>query len=213
MDSVLSGMGLLPPPSKKDKKKKVKTARVNPDIWDEPVQKAEPSAEPAHPPEDENRHTSRAQLRSQFNDRDYLSKENPKTLILQYFQPKSNNDVDQNFTPVFLAHARLYCFARLRLIAPLKALTLDKLHKTLMDFKLYTKRIGDIIKLARYAYSNPDLPERAEDGTIDDLKTLVVEYIVCEIDTVGKCDEFVKYMEEGGEFVGDFWRMTRDYIA
>ena len=121
--------------------------------------------------------------------------------------------MDQNFTPVLLAHARLYCFAHLRLIAPLKALTLDKLHKTLLNFKLYAKRVGDIIELARYAYSNPDLPDRSGDGTLDDLRKLVVEYIVCEIDTIGKYDEFVKYMEEGGEFVGDFWRMARDYMA
>ncbi|KAJ5052612.1 hypothetical protein J3E72DRAFT_365024 [Bipolaris maydis] len=111
------------------------------------------------------------------------------------------------------AHARLYCFAHLRLIMPLKALTLHKMHKTLMNFKLYTKRVGDIIELARYAYSNPDLPDRSDDGTIDELRKLVVEYIVCEIDIIGKCDEFVKYMEEGGEFVGDFWRMVKDYVA
>ncbi|KAL6154934.1 hypothetical protein ACJQWK_11947 [Exserohilum turcicum] len=82
-----------------------------------------------------------------------------------------------------------------------------------MNFKLYIKRVGDIIELARYAYSNPDLPDRSDDGTIDDLKKLVAEYIVCEIDIIGKCDEFVKYMEEGGEFVGDFRRTVKDYVA
>ena len=156
---------------------------------------------------------STTQLRTQFNSRNYLNDGGPKGLILQHFEPKPNSAVNQNFTPVLLAHARLYCFAHLRLIASLKALTLDKLHKTLMDFKLYTKRVGDIIELARYAYSNPDLPDRSIDGTLDDLRKLVVEYIVCEIDTIGKCDEFVKYMEEGGEFVGDFWRMARDYMV
>jgi hypothetical protein len=78
---------------------------------------------------------------------------------------------------------------------------------------LYAKRVRDIIKLTRYAYSNPDLPDRIEDGTLDGPRKLVVEYIVCEIGTIGKCDEFVKYIEEGGEFVGDFWRMAREYMA
>ncbi|KAF1971353.1 hypothetical protein BU23DRAFT_555888 [Bimuria novae-zelandiae CBS 107.79] len=73
-----------------------------------------------------------------------------------------------------------------------------------MGFKLYTQRVGDIIELARYAYSNPDLPDRGDAGSLDELRELVVEYIVCEIDTIGKCDEFVKFMEDGGEFVGDF---------
>ncbi|KAL5400401.1 hypothetical protein PMIN03_012405 [Paraphaeosphaeria minitans] len=156
---------------------------------------------------------SRTLLRTQFHSRNYLNDGGPKALILQHFEPIPNSAVDQNFTPVLLAHARLYCFAHLRLIAPLKALTLHKLHKTLMNFKLYTKRVGDIIELARYAYSNPDLPERSDDGTLDGLRKLVVEYIVCEIDTIGDCDGFVKYVEEGGEFLGDFWRMARDYIA
>jgi hypothetical protein len=156
---------------------------------------------------------SRTPLRAQFNSRTYLIEGGLKAQILQQFEPKPNTAVDQNFTPVLLAHARLYCFAHLRLIEPLRALTLDKLHKTLMNFKLFTARIGDIIELARFAYSNADLPDRRDDGTIDDLRKLVVEYFVCEIDTIGKCDEFVKYMEEGGEFVGDFWRMARDYVV
>jgi hypothetical protein len=155
---------------------------------------------------------SRTTLRTQFNSRNYLNDGDPKALIMQHFEPKSNSAVEQNFTPVFLAHARLYCFAHLRMIEPLKALTLAKLHKTLMNFKLYTKRVRDIIELARYVYSNPDLPESDED-TLDDMRKLVVEYIVCEIDTIGKCGNFVNFMEEGGEFVGDFWRIARDCIA
>ena len=83
---------------------------------------------------------------------------------------------------------------------PLEALTLYKLYKTLINFKLYIKRVGDIIRLARSAYSNPDLPDRNDDGIIDDLRRLVVEYIVCEIDIIGKCDEFV----------GDFWRTVKE---
>ena len=38
---------------------------------------------------------------------------------------------------------------------------------------------------------------------------MIVEYIVCEIDTIGKHEDFTKFIEEGGEFVGDFWRLTR----
>ncbi|KAL5374890.1 hypothetical protein PMIN06_012164 [Paraphaeosphaeria minitans] len=156
---------------------------------------------------------SRTLLRTQFHSRNYLNDGGPKALILQHFEPIPNSAVDKNFTPVLLAHARLYCFAHLRLVTPLKALALHKLHKTLMSFKLYTKRVADIIELARYAYSTPDLPDRSDDGTLDGLRKLVVEYIVCEIDTIGNYDGFVKYMEEGGEFVGDFWKMARDYIV
>ncbi|KAF2464204.1 uncharacterized protein BDR25DRAFT_361718 [Lindgomyces ingoldianus] len=96
------------------------------------------------------------------------------SLILQHFEPKLNNAIHQNFTP---------------------------LHKTLMDFKLYTKRVGDIIELTRYAYLNLDLPDRSHDGTLDDMRKLVVEYIVCEIDTIGKCDEF-GFLENGKGLCG-----------
>jgi hypothetical protein len=187
---------------------------VVPEI-DEPVPEAyeEPSVDlPVTIPSYEAVLISRTSLRTRFNDRTYLDDVSHKAQILYYFEPKPNTAVDQNFTPVLLAHARLYCFAHLRLIDPLRALTLYKLHKTLMKFKLFTRRVRDIIELARFAYTNPDLPDRKDDGTIDDLRQLVVEYIVCEIDTIGKCDEYVKYMEEGGEFVGDFWRMVRDYV-
>ncbi|KAF2714609.1 hypothetical protein K504DRAFT_359261, partial [Pleomassaria siparia CBS 279.74] len=174
--------------------------------YDEPVTEAPPE------PQYKVRSISRTPLRTQFNGRKYVTDGSPKALILQHFEPQPNTAVDQNFTPVLLAHARLYCFAHLRLIAPLKALTLEKLHKTLLTFKLYAKRIGDIVELVRYVYANPDLPDRSDDGTLDELRKLVVEYIVCEIDTIGEHDVFVKYMEEGGEFVGDFWRMTRGYV-
>jgi hypothetical protein len=203
----------------KSRKKKSKKGRVvpvpetneaapDPDVYED-FSATSPVPEPPY----EVAPISRAPLRTQFNSRTYLADGGPKAQILQHFQPKYNTAVDQNFTPVLLAHARLYCFAHLRLIEPLTALTLDKLHKTLMNFKLFTKRVGDIIELAKFAYSNPDLPDRRDDGTINDLRKLVVEYIVCEIDTIGNCDEFVKYMQEGGEFVGDFWRMARDYMA
>jgi hypothetical protein len=208
------------------KKKKGKKGRVAPEPVPEPepVLEVEPPPMPMDYPEEvgeydepdtqyEVRPISRTPLRTQFNSRNYLNDDAPKALIQQHFEPRPNSAVNQNFTPVLLAHARLYCFAHLRLIAPLEALTLDKLHKTLMNFKLYTKRVGDIIELARYAYSHPDLPDRSDDGTLNDLRALVIEYIVCEIDTIGKCDEFVKYIEEGGEFVGDFWRMVRDYMV
>ncbi|KAH8726948.1 hypothetical protein GQ44DRAFT_758484 [Phaeosphaeriaceae sp. PMI808] len=202
-------------PSKKVKKvKKGRAVPEPPTIEIEyPQESAKSEFKEATEPQSEVRPISRAPLRTQFNSRNYLSDSSPKALILQHFEPKSNSTVYQNFTPVLLAHARLYCFAHVRIITPLKALTLNKLHKTLLNFKLYAERVGDIIELARYAYSNPDLPDRSDDGTLNDLRKLVVDYIVCEIDTIGKYDEFVKYMEEGGEFVGDFWRLAKQYMA
>ena len=127
--------------------------------------------------------------------------------MLKDFEPQPNSSPRQDFTPVFLAHARLYDFASMYLVQPLRALALYKLHKTLMSFQLYTRRVSDVLELARYAYDHGS--DRKPEGTIDDLRELVVEYIACELDTIGKHKEFKQLIEEGGEFVGDFWDVVR----
>lgn len=144
-------------------------------------------------------------LRQNFHGRAYLTYCEPKTAMLDRFLPTENSTPEQNFTPVFLAHARLYTFACMRLIDPLKRLALHKLHQTLLKFKLYDRRVGDVVELARYAYDNGE--DRKPDGTIEDLRKLVVEYIACEVSTIGKHEAFAPLLQEGGEFVVDFWRI------
>ena len=151
-------------------------------------------------------------LRTRLHKRTYLTDGYPTSWILNRFTPCTNTKVDQDFTPVFLAYGRLYTFANMKLVEPLKRLVLHKLHRTLMDFKLYVKRVGDVIKLARYAYNSDCTPDREIHGTIDKLRRLVVEYIACEIDTIGKCSEFVELLEDGGEFVSDFWGIAKKYL-
>jgi hypothetical protein len=75
---------------------------------------------------------------------------------------------------------------------------------TLINFKLFIRCVRDIITLARFAYLNLDMLDRRDDGTIEDLRELVVEYIICEIDMLRKCYEFVKYIEDDGEFYRGF---------
>jgi len=144
-------------------------------------------------------------LRQNFHGRAYLTYSEPKTAMLERFLPTGNSTPEQDFTPIFLAHARLYTFACMRLIDPLKRLALHKLHQTLLKFKLYDRRVGDVVELARYAYDNGE--DRKPDGTIEDLRKLVVEYIACEVSTIGKHETFAPLLQEGGEFVVDFWRI------
>ncbi|KAI4652836.1 uncharacterized protein J4E78_007663 [Alternaria triticimaculans] len=144
-------------------------------------------------------------LRQRFRQREYLMSQEPKTIMLERFLPPENSAPEQDFTPIFLAHARLYTFACMRLIDPLKRLALHKLHQTLLKFKLYDRRVGDVVELARYAYDNGE--DRKPDGSIEDLRKLVVEYIACEVSTIGKHEAFAPLLQEGGEFVVDFWRI------
>lgn len=60
-----------------------------------------------------------------------------------------------------------------------------------------------MIELARYAYEHGE--DRKADGTIEELRKLVVEYIACEISKFGKHEGFKKLLEEGGELAGDIW--------
>lgn len=144
--------------------------------------------------------------KSVFSKLQYDIGKDAKVEIRDRFVPKSNTSAEQNFTPVFLAHARLYTFARVHLMDSLISLTLQKLHRTLAEFQLHECRVKDVLALARYAYACEDIPSRGEDGTIDELRKLIIRYIVCQMEDMGGCDEFVELLEEGGEFVGDFWR-------
>jgi hypothetical protein len=85
-------------------------------------------------------------------------------------QPPSNTDSKEDFTPVFLGHTRLYVLANKYGIENLTLLALQKLHMTLVLFRLYESRISGILKLVRYTYLNTA-------RTKDPLRALITEYI------------------------------------
>jgi hypothetical protein len=149
-------------------------------------------------------------LRAKWHRRNYIGDAAPNADIIEASKPRSNSAADQDFTPVFLAHARLYTFADMRLIYPLKGLALQKLYMTLSAFQLYHQRVGDIVKLARYAYDHGS--DRSTAGVVNDLRELVVEYIASEVEIVGKHPGFKALLEDGGEFVTDFWKVVSKYL-
>ena len=122
--------------------------------------------------------------------------------------PRPNNSPAEDYTTVFLGHASLYVFAEKYGVDSLKALTLHKIHKTLLTFTLYHTRIGDIVELVSYAYSPENTPEH--EGRIDELRALVTHYVASEIDTIGKSELFLSLLEEGGSFVRDFWMKVKE---
>lgn len=82
---------------------------------------------------------------------------------------EKNNDPMQDYTDVFLSHAKLHVLADCYGIESLMRLTLYRLHCTLCHFKLFNERTGDIIELLTYCYVEGP----------DDLKELVSTYAVC----------------------------------
>jgi hypothetical protein len=144
-------------------------------------------------------------LRMRFKWRNYLPADHPKAAIQHGLDAPVKTGPEQDLKPIFLTHARLYTFAEKRFILPLRQLALSKLHETLVHFTLHEERIGDILELVRYAYKNNQ--NRKDDGTIDQLRELVVLYIVKEIDTVVKSEDWQTLVYEGKEMMVDFWRL------
>ena len=149
--------------------------------------------------------SKKVRLRQSFEERAYPLPESQKR-YLKECTPRVNGSPDEDYTNVFLGHARLYIFAEKWGVDSLKALTLNKLHRTLLTFNLYRGRIGDIIKLVNYAYSE-DMPDH------DDLRPLVTHYVACEIDTIEASELFLCLLEDGGPFVRDFWCKVRERIV
>ncbi|KIW76344.1 hypothetical protein Z517_11090 [Fonsecaea pedrosoi CBS 271.37] len=109
------------------------------------------------------------------------------------WDPEVNEDQHQNYTSVFLCHAKLYTFADQYLIEPLRELVLQKLRLTLSRFKLHQQRVGDVVELLKYTYANTP----CRDPKIDQLRDLISDYLVCHIEKIVHHEEFFKLLDNG----------------
>ena len=114
--------------------------------------------------------------------------------------PRANKLSSEDYTEVFLSHARMYVFADKYDIQPLKMSAIRRLHQTLKVFKLYPARVADITSLIKYTYSNT----KDSDNEPDQMRALLIHYVGSEMDILVKSEELKKLIEEGGPFVGDF---------
>ena len=124
--------------------------------------------------------------------------------------PRRNTDVKEDYTEVFLCHARIYNFAQKYFIEPLRQLALDELHQVLAIFTLHKERTGDIITLLKYVYSGEHSGE-SRDG-VEDLKTLMTHYMGFQMDTLLEDDDFHALLDGSGDLLKDFLRMVAKRI-
>lgn len=110
---------------------------------------------------------------------------------------KANADRSENFTPVFISHARLYVLGDKYDIPQLRNMTLHKLHKSLCRFTLYKERIGDVLDLMRYVYAHT-LNSKEEP-----MRALVSQYVVAKIENFNGTHEFEEFLQEPGSHTGD----------
>ena len=116
---------------------------------------------------------------------------------------RANKGPEEKYEEVFMGHARMYVFAEKYDIQPLKKLALQKLQHQLAIHTLYIERVGEVLTLLRYVYANTS---GSTDDT-DDIRTMVVHYIGIEMGNLYKDGEIKDFMQEEGEFLGDFLKM------
>lgn len=87
-----------------------------------------------------------------------------------------NNEASEDYTDVFLCHAKLYVLGDLYDIPALRQLSFHRLYATLKDFILYSDRMNDVATLARYLFENT----RAEDK----IRDMITLYYACIIEDV-----------------------------
>ena len=110
---------------------------------------------------------------------------------------RANISPDEDYTPVFLSHARLYVLGDTYLVRLLCDLALHKLHHCLTEYELARGRPGDIVNLIRYAYANT-----RGLGT-EPLRTLVAQYAAKEVGDLSGTPEFDALMKEEGDHSKD----------
>ena len=123
----------------------------------------------------------------------------------------AENLPDENYTEVFLCHARLYVFADKYLIDKLKTWALEALHETLKFFDLTFRRNGDLIVLLEYVYENTATPDRLwadATGNVWDgepMRDMLTALMGWQMDVLIKDPEFGKLLvRDGGDLVDDF---------
>ena len=149
--------------------------------------------------------SSKEQLEESFIKRKETVRKN-----LMSIPPRRNCKPNEDYSEVFLCHARLYVFAEKYDIQPLKDLALEELQATLAIFTLYQERTGDVISLLRYVYANTREPVKG----VEDMRALLTHYVGCKMDTLMKDDNFRELMiEDGGALLGDFMKMVGKRIC
>ena len=123
--------------------------------------------------------------------------------------PRGNRAPEEDYSEVFLGHARMYIFAEKYDIQPLKTLALLKLHNTLSIYTLFPERVGDITTLLKYVYANT---AEAVDGS-EDIRTMLAHYIGCEMETLIKDGEIKDLMLDNGDMLGDFLKMFASRVS
>lgn len=121
------------------------------------------------------------------------------------FSPRKNTEGCEDYTGVFLCHAKLYIMADTYDIPALKQLSLHRLHSTLKEFTLYPSRMNDIVALAKYVFENT-VPE-------DKIRDMITLYYACIVEDARKQDGLKSLIDEIPDFAFGLINKMGDRLA
>ncbi|EHK44586.1 hypothetical protein TRIATDRAFT_35595, partial [Trichoderma atroviride IMI 206040] len=112
--------------------------------------------------------------------------------------PRKNTESYEEYSEVFLSHARLYTLADKYDIPELRKLSLHKIYVSLKEFTLYPNRIGDVVKLVSYSFENTITGDR--------LRTLLVDYCTCILEDMLENEGFKDLVDKSPDFAFELIR-------
>lgn len=125
------------------------------------------------------------------------------------WQPSSNSDKHESYTPVFLCHARLYKFSDRYDCKELMDLALQKLRLTLARYIFHKERASDVVELINYTYAHT----LHSDQWLDRLRALVLDYATCYFRELIQDPSFVELCREGGCFPSDLMAKVAELVS
>lgn len=108
------------------------------------------------------------------------------------FTPRKNTEGCEDYTGVFLCHAKLYTLGDMWDVPQLCQLSLHRLHETLKEFTLYPSRLDDIATLAKYVFENT-CPK-------DEIRDMITLYYACIVEDASKHDGLRSLIDEVPDF-------------
>lgn len=108
------------------------------------------------------------------------------------YLPLANTGASEDYTEVFLCHAKLYILGDLYDLPALRQLSFHRLYATLRAFVLYPSRMTDIATLTSYLFENT-----RPDDKVRDMMTL---YYACIIENASKHDGLKRLIDEIPDF-------------
>lgn len=128
---------------------------------------------------------------------------------LPAYQPQSNRVPSDEYTAIFLCHAAMYVFANKYGISCLQELAIYRLRRTLSVFRMYPERVGDVVQLVRYGYSQTSGSGCDKDA----LRRVISEFVSCHIQLLSQMDCFKEAMRLEGSFACDILHLLLQWWA